>query len=421
MQSFYDYKKFAVLYVDDEELSLKQFIRAFADDFRVLTAANAQDGYRLIQEYQDSIGVLMTDQRMPGEKGVQLLDKARQLRPRMIRMLVTAYSDVDAAVAAVNTGAIYKYISKPWQVPELQTTLRRALEFFIVQRERDHLLQEKMSVLHNLMVTDRVISWGILAAGLGAYLRRPQAAVRAFLELVPGKLPQENLGWEELRNPNYWRELYAHVQGQLQQVTRLLADLGVPNQPAPVVFADSVSLHAAVGQALGKLAGPLAEKQLRVVNEIPAALPALTVDAPQFHRLCQLLLEAVTQNLPNGGQLLLRAHSSTTGASTPAAITWQIQADGPGLAEPALRSLFDPVFVSEPHHREAAIRLLACHFIAYHHGATLAINPGDGQGMTVHLTLPLAPPAEEATRPQAEALSRVLLNETLWERLLSQE
>ena len=77
MENLYDYKKFAVLYVDDEEKSLKYFERAFGDDFRVLTAATAQDGFKLLQKHADEIGLLLTDQRMPGEKGVWLLERAR--------------------------------------------------------------------------------------------------------------------------------------------------------------------------------------------------------------------------------------------------------------------------------------------------------------------------------------------------------
>src|SRR6266508_6067563 len=131
MQSAYDYKKFAVLYVDDEEKSLKYFRRAFEDEFRILTAVNAHEGFKLLEQHKDGIGLLMTDQRMPGEKGVQLLEKARQLRPRIVRILATAYSDMEAAIAAVNTGAIYKYVMKPWDPTQLEATLKRGLEFFI--------------------------------------------------------------------------------------------------------------------------------------------------------------------------------------------------------------------------------------------------------------------------------------------------
>src|SRR5215211_1389072 len=107
MENTYDYKKYAILYVDDEEKSLKYFARAFEEQFHILTASSAQEGFKILEEHQERIGILMTDQRMPGEKGTWLLEKARQLRPRIVRILATAFADMDAAIAAVNTGAIY--------------------------------------------------------------------------------------------------------------------------------------------------------------------------------------------------------------------------------------------------------------------------------------------------------------------------
>src|SRR6185436_2494554 len=186
------------------EKSLKYFVRAFEDQFRIFTATNAGDGYKILEENKDNIGMLITDQLMPGEKGVELLEKARQLSPRIVRILATAYSDIDAAVGAVTSGAIYKYVHKPWDIPQLEVTLRRGLEFFIVQRERDQLLREKMSVLQNIMITDRVVSLGILAAGLSHHVRNALVAVRTFLDLAPSKLQEERIDLEELRNPNYW-------------------------------------------------------------------------------------------------------------------------------------------------------------------------------------------------------------------------
>src|SRR5512144_2736236 len=225
MQNLYDYKRFAVLYVDDEEMSLKYFNRAFEDQFRILTAANAQDGLKLLEQHKDEIGLLMTDQRMPGEKGVWLLEKARHLRPRIIRVLATAFTDMDAAIAAVNTGSIYKYITKPWDPPQLEATLKRALEFFIVQRERDHLLREKMSVLHNMMIADRIFSLGLLAAGMSHHIRTALVAVKTFLDLAPAKLREENLDPDRLRNPDFWKDYYQNVQGQIERINTMLRDL----------------------------------------------------------------------------------------------------------------------------------------------------------------------------------------------------
>src|SRR5215468_4348840 len=253
MTNLYDYKKFAVLYVDDEEKSLKGFERAFGGEFRVLTASNAQDGLKLLEQHKDDIGLLMTDQRMPGEKGVWLLEKARQLRPRIIRILATAYADMEAAIAAVNTGAIYKYVTKPWDPPQLENTLRRGLEFFMVQRERDHLLREKMSVLHNMMIADRIVSLGLLAAGLSHHIRNSLVAVKTFLDLAPAKMEEEKMDLTGLRNPDFWKEYYQNVQAQVEKINNMLKDLWAASEQPTFVFSDRVQLRKVVEETVEQL------------------------------------------------------------------------------------------------------------------------------------------------------------------------
>jgi hypothetical protein len=65
VQNFYDYKKFAILSVDDEEKSLKYFARAFEEHFRILTAPNAQEGLKVLEQNQDGIAILMTKAPLP--------------------------------------------------------------------------------------------------------------------------------------------------------------------------------------------------------------------------------------------------------------------------------------------------------------------------------------------------------------------
>src|SRR3989442_9198548 len=253
MNSLYDYKNIAVLYVDDEEKSLKYFARAFEDQFRILTAPNAQEGLKLLEAHKDEIGLLMTDQRMPGEKGIWLLEKARQLRPRIVRILATAFADMEAAIAAVNTGAIYKYVTKPWDPPQLENTLKRGLEFFMVQRERDQLLREKMSVLHNMMIADRIVSLGLLAAGLSHHIRNSLVAVKTFLDLAPSKMEEEKIDLEGLRNPDFWKEYYQNVQSQIGKINNMLKDLWTASEKPAFEFADRVRLHTVMAETLEQL------------------------------------------------------------------------------------------------------------------------------------------------------------------------
>lgn len=418
MQNLYDYKKYAILYVDDEEKSLKYFARAFQDQFRVFTASNAQDGFNLLNQHKDEIGILMTDQRMPGEKGVQLLERARQLRPRIIRILATAYSDYEAAIDAVNTGAIYKYVHKPWDIPALEVNLRRALEFFMVQKERDQLLKEKLSVLHNLMITDRVVSLGVLAAGLGHHIRNSLVAIRTFLDLAPEKLQEEQVDLEELRNPNFWKDFYTHVQRQLYRITELLSDLGLAATEPAARFDDVIQLQPFVNEVLARVRTKSPEKTVQVDNNVPATLPPMNVDGPKFARFLELLLRDEVLNVPDGGKVTLTAtaEKSPEGYAIARIV---VHDDGPGLAADSIRSVFDPFFVRYDNPQEFGLNLMACFFIVYHHGGKIDVQSAAGSGTTFTITLPLNPAEGSLVQSDRDFLPQMLANEALWERLLA--
>lgn len=413
MQTFYDYQKFAILYVDDEEKSLKYFTKAFSDQFTVLTAATAREGLAILEEKKDSIGILMTDQRMAGEKGVWLLEKARQLRPRIIRILVTAYSDVEAAIAAVNAGAIYKYVHKPWDPPELETTLKRGLEFFIVQRERDQLLKEKMSVLHNMMIADRIVSLGLLAAGMSHHIRNSLVAVKTFLDLAPLKLKEENLDLNTLRDPDFWKEYYVKVQGQIEQITSMLKDLWAASEKPAFQFGDRVALRAIVDEVAAELKTDLAQKEIQLINQVPDSIPPLIVDQVKFSRLFQLLLRDEIVSLPARSAVTVSAKTDARNSE----VQIEVQDNGPGLPKDALRLIFDPFVARSDSPLEYGINLMACYFIVHHHGGRIEARSAPGQGTTFQIRLPLNPNQPPLVEENHEFLQKVLLNETLWEKM----
>ena len=408
------HKKFAILYVDDVEESLVSFTRAFGDDFRIFTATNAQDGFKLLEQHADDIGILMTDQRMPGEKGVWLLERARALRPQILRILVTAYTDMDAAIAAVNSGAIYKYLTKPWKPVELELTLKQGLEFFTVAKERDQLLHEKMSVLRNMMIADRVVSLGLLAAGLSHHIRNSMVAVKTFLELAPLKMAEEKGGDQNLRDPDFWREYHQNVQGQIEKINHLLGDLRTAseNQTNPP-FADEIQLHAAVAECLNRLREPLTARRLEVTNDISAALPPLRVDRPKFERLIELLLKDELAMLPAGSRITFTAELQG------AEMVIQLTDNGPALPQEALRVVLDPFAVTSGKPSEYGINLMACFFIVHHHGGKIEAQNLPGAGNRFLIRLPLQPVAMPAEAGDAEFLRKTLLNDELWKKLIA--
>jgi two-component system probable response regulator PhcQ len=417
MENQYDYKKFAVLYVDDEERSLTNFTRAFGHEFRLLTAANAQDAFKLFTEHADEIGLLMTDQRMPGEKGVWLLERARQLRPRVLRILVTAYADMDAAIAAVNSGSIYKYVTKPWDPPQLELTLRQALEFFMVQGERDQLLHEKMSVLRNMMIADRIVSLGLLAAGLSHHIRNSLVAVKTFLDLAPMKMAEERASKNGLRNPDFWTDYHQNVQSQIGKINTLLTDLrNSSDSSSATQFSDEVKLPEVVGAAVEMFRGQFAARKIEVENKIPASLPALRADRPKFQRLFELLLKDELAMLPAGSKISLSAELS--GGAKPE-IVFRLADNGPGLPQEALSVVFDPFVVRGGVQSEYGINLMACFFIVHHHGGKIDAQSQPGRGTTFTVRLPLQPERAASSPDETEFLQKALLNEGLWNKLIT--
>jgi two-component system probable response regulator PhcQ len=414
MPNHYDYKKFAVLYVDDEEKSLVNFTRAFGDDFKILTASSATEAYQLVQARPGEIGVLMTDQRMPGEKGVWLLESVRHFRPQIMRILVTAYTDMDAAIAAVNAGAIYKYVSKPWDPAQLVMTLKQSMEFFMVQDERDQLLREKMSVLRNMMIADRIVSLGLLAAGLSHHIRNSMVAVKTFLELAPMKLAEEKGSDKSLRDPDFWREYHQNVQGQIEKINGLLGDLRTASEnKSSNPFADEVQLKPVVARCIGQLHELLAARRIEVDNQIPDSLVSLRVDRPKIDRLFDLLLKDELAMLPAGSRITFAAelHDQEVAVS--------LTDNGPALPQEALRVVLDPFVVTRGTPSEYGINLMACFFIVHHHGGRLEAQnlPGGGNRFTLHL--PLHPERAIATTDETDFLKKAMLNEDLWGKLLA--
>ncbi|QGZ65806.1 response regulator [Paraburkholderia acidisoli] len=156
----------AIIFVDDEATAVKYFQRAIGSLAPVLTGSSVEEGKALLDAHGDKVGVLVSDQRMPGEFGNELLRYASERYPHVVRILTTAYSEIDQTVAAVNLGHIHRYIKKPWDITALRMELKQALELADLRKERDQLLREKLGVLQKQTLATRIGLVRTLAAAL---------------------------------------------------------------------------------------------------------------------------------------------------------------------------------------------------------------------------------------------------------------
>ncbi len=160
-----------ILYVDDEAMALKYFERLVSPLAPVITATSVEEGREMLRLHGAEIGVLVSDQRMPGERGNELLRHAREQHPHIVRMLTTAYSELGEAIEAINSGEIYRYISKPWALESLRADLKNALELAELRRERDGLMREKMLAHQGQLMGSRLCQ----LLGVAAAIRHDQA------------------------------------------------------------------------------------------------------------------------------------------------------------------------------------------------------------------------------------------------------
>ncbi len=121
-----------ILFVDDEPNVLLSLTELFRDE-RPYTAQRAKDALEILRKHPE-IDVIVTDQRMPTMTGVEFLREAKKINPIAIRILLTGYSDLNEVLGSVNTGEVYRYILKPWDVDKLRSTIKLALE--LAQRTR---------------------------------------------------------------------------------------------------------------------------------------------------------------------------------------------------------------------------------------------------------------------------------------------
>lgn len=135
-----DDTKHRVLYVDDEENNLISFRAAFRRNYDIFTAINADEGINIL--HKESVPIIITDQRMPGITGVEFLEKIIPEYPETVRMILTGFSDIEAIIQAINTGRVFRYITKPWNENELKMTIDNAFDLYNLQQRNKQLIAD---------------------------------------------------------------------------------------------------------------------------------------------------------------------------------------------------------------------------------------------------------------------------------------
>lgn len=368
-----------VLFVDDDDSNLVVWEAACSDQFDVLTARSAERALALLRTRE--VAVVVADQRMPHTTGIELLEQVRHEFPDTIRMLITAYTDLTAAIDAINRGHVRRYLKKPCALPELRLEIADAMDLYVLRR--------RIGVAERrLLLTERIYALGIVATGIGRELSRPAGRIResilsarSELEAVTSQLGTEASGVRGLKTR--LTEVEAHLERAMDGVERVVdiaRTVGVPrsgDDTSPVEVTDvlRLSLKAVRGELRHGTALELDIEAVPKVKCTSAKLGQVTLN------LLVNAIEAVAVLPPGERQIGVRLFEQA------ATVRLEVTDNGAPIPEDELPRLFDP-FHTAGGPRGSGLGLAISRAIVEEAGGTLDVANGTPGGVLFRVILP---------------------------------
>lgn len=378
-----------LLVVDDEPDLVQSVQDLLRFDYRVLCATRASEGLKMMNS--ERVHIVMSDQRMPEMTGVEMLCKVKEAYPDTIRLLFTAYADLNAVIDAINEGSVYRYIAKPWQVDELKATLKQAYDYYRLQEDRKFLVKE-------------VQAKNVMLGNANADLRRANELKKAFIKVASHELRTPltillSLSDHAVRMTKPQPELHALMErirqsgGRLsdrvdQMVKMLLAEAF--ERPLKRQEVDAAELLQSSVAEVSQFA-QLRQQQLQ--TSIPAELGKIKVEPDKIRdAITQLLINAV-KFTPDGGVIRLAA------TRHPGGVQVEISDTGMGIAADCVGRIFEPFFTGfdvsrhssgtfEYDKRGLGLGLSVAKAFVEMHGGKLSVASTVSKGTTFTMELP---------------------------------
>lgn len=386
--------KIGILYVDDEEKALKYFTESFEDIAPIFTAKSAAEGLEVFRKHQGEIGIVLSDKKMPGMSGIEFLEKIRKIDDQPLRILVTAYSDLNMAVEYLNEGLLYSYLTKPWNPEDLETRLRKTLDRFWITRERDKLLRERAVAFQEMLMAEKAASIGNLSDVLNHHMRNALTVVQAFFDMIPMQLQEELNG--KPRDHFFWSDYYDKVEEQIGRMISILSNLsdraGANGTQHPV-------LHIREGIDLPGLVEVAGKKTIETHPEIKFSIssdegiPTVTADFEKVSQIAHSIINEAASNSGPRGEIEVQVSEATIESSGARAIRIRCIDNGDPIPDKERSRLFDPFLVRSDRPGELGSDLVTCYLSVFQHGGSIkALATEDDRNM-IELTLPMTPVA----------------------------
>ena len=380
-----------VLYVDDERANRIVFEQSLGPDFRIVAVADGPKALEIL-DAQD-VAVLVTDMRMPGMTGEELLRIAKERKPTTIRMVVTAYSDVDPILRAINEGLVARYIIKPWIRAELVQVLRWAIEAWTFSRD-------SMALHTRLMETERLATLGSIAGMLVHDLKQPLMSLLINVEHLRELAKAAPTLQDALTRTPLAPEERSRLAGLVDDLDPLTSDLKI-----------SATHLSSLIDGLRELSRPRDKNAVQAADPLPIVRHAMAVcqelvmnahasidyEGPSMLPRVQMSATELTQvliNLVQNGAQAVAARGVPAGKVSIVARTESnmlelcVRDDGVGMPPEVLGRVGTPFFTTRA--EGTGLGLAQCQRLIGSAGGRFRIESEPGIGTTVTIVLPVA-------------------------------
>ena len=357
-------KKPRILVVDDEEQNLTIFRGTFRREFTVLTASSAQDAIDLLEK-DEPVPVIVTDQRMPQMTGVDLLAVVRERWPDTIRMVLTAYTDVDDIIDAINRGNVYKFIYKPWEKEDLLQTILNALETYELRRKNEALTDE-------LLKQERLATVGRLVSGLTHEIGN-QLTATTLSSLLLKKYAEDEFLSEKLA---IIRNSFMMIHGMVREIRDFTRA-----QNRDLELTEGM-LSATVRETLSLLTYDRDVARCQIETDLDDELGAM-VHKDKIQQVLINLIKNAAQAIPSDRQGNIRVELHRVGTSA----TLRIRDNGDGISEENREKIWEPFFTTKQD-SGTGLGLDICKQIVQAHGGTIGCESESGTGTTFEIAVP---------------------------------
>lgn len=369
-----------LLLVDDEAHFRDAIARRL--EKRGFTVSKAPDGGTALEILEkDPIDVVVTDVKMPGMDGIELLGRIKDLHPEIEVLLLTGHAALDDGVAGIKAGA-FDYLTKPIELEQLAGKIRHAHDKILREEEKRREAEFRRQVEEQMIVTERLASLGTLSTGMAHEINNPLAIIKesaGWLSMILDKPEMADMP----RRSDFRKGLEKITDG-VERARRITHQLlgGVQKRSETIVDVDLKDLAAESTELVAREA---ANKGVEIVHQIDPDARRIRTDP---YALRQALINLVN----NAVQATQSGTVAIAARRAGGAIEIQVRDTGPGIPAEYRKKIFEPFFTTKDPGKGTGLGLYVTRNILEKLGGGIEVESSVGKGTTFTISLPVAEP-----------------------------